>query len=216
MYIAAFEELLAFTTSTAVPDEFVMAKKDYFKLSGEIGDDEPSYNHRIQAFLEWYLFDRKLVMKGVTPLEMFLSGRTMPPEEAERFNGFFNTVWGLFELKRIGRDHLKLRDLWSGEDYNVLERRLPIGLSRGELLETRIIPYAEHLLLSHSIILHPKEAASLIKKGIKKVKKEGVIERFEYFQHLSYARLKLDRYAKPLKLESIYESPARGEYIIKP
>ena len=212
MYYETFEELLAFATSTAVPDEFVTAKENYFELTGLIGDDEPSYDDRIQAFLEWYLFDRKLQMMGRTPLEIFLAGRTMPPESAMKFNGFFNTVWGLFIIKWIGKDYLKLTDLWSGENYKVSERRMPIGLTRGDLLETRIIPYEDKILLSRSVIIHPQEIKSIVKKGIKKIIKENSLGRFEYFKNLSYARLKLDRFANPDKMKVIYEKVARGEY----
>ena len=89
---------------------------------------------------------------------------------------------------------------------------MPIGLTRGDLLETRIIPYEDKILLSRSVIIHPQEIKGIVKKGIKKIIKENSIDRFEYFKNLSYARLKLDRFANPDKMKIIYEKVARGEY----
>ena len=66
------EQLFEFAAKNIPSDQILEAKKAYQKETGEIYEDDNSYNSRMALFLEWYLFDDYIVGKGQTPLETLI------------------------------------------------------------------------------------------------------------------------------------------------
>ena len=114
------------------------------------------------SFLDYYLFDRASPITGKTPAAELTSSdrqrvaRGAPPP----FRAFTETVHGLFEVRKLGKGMVRLRELFSGKDYDVTERRQIAGLEKGDVLEARLIPFGGHLLFSAAFCYHPREAPS--------------------------------------------------------
>ena len=66
------EQLFEFAAKAIPSDQILEAKKAYQKETGEIYEDDDSYNSRMALFLEWYLFDDYIVEKAQTPLETLI------------------------------------------------------------------------------------------------------------------------------------------------
>src|SRR6267143_1467766 len=72
MIQAQFDLLLAYVARDV--DDIVQAKQEYFtQTGGEVHEDDRCFESRLQAFFNWYLFDRK--RDGVTPAQRFLQDR---------------------------------------------------------------------------------------------------------------------------------------------
>ena len=52
------EQLFEFVAQHSPSEQILMAKKEYQKTTGEIYEDDKSYDNRMALFLEWYIFDR--------------------------------------------------------------------------------------------------------------------------------------------------------------
>ena len=52
------EQLFEFIAQHIASEQIMMAKKEYQKTTGEIYEDDKSYNTRMALFLEWYLLDQ--------------------------------------------------------------------------------------------------------------------------------------------------------------
>src|SRR5438445_255566 len=68
MIQAQFDLLLAYVAAGV--DDIVQAKQEYFtRTGGEVHEDDRCFESRLQAFFNWYLFDRK--HDGVTPAQLW-------------------------------------------------------------------------------------------------------------------------------------------------
>ncbi len=200
------DELIAFASSEPRKPELLAAKAEYARLTGEVFEDDKAFEQRMALFLDYYLFDRRN-SQGKTPAEEFLERRagSADPVAASAYRSFTETVHGLFEVRKLGKGTVRLRELYSAKDYEVTERRRVTGLEKGDTLEARLIPFAGHLLFSGAFCYHPKVAASAIRKEIKRRKKE---EPERSGQELAWdcARmaLKVERYHQ-IPVDKIYD-----------
>src|SRR5262245_22892592 len=172
-YQPYLDQLIAFGSAEPRKPDLLAAKAEYFQLTGEVFEDDKVFEARMASFLDYYLFDRPAKATGQTPAqEMYEEQRrTQPPEVAVSFRAFTETIHGLFEVRKLTDDGVRLRELFSAKDFQVSERRKLAGLEKGDILEARLIPFAGHLLFSTAFVFHPREASKLILKEVKRRKK---------------------------------------------
>lgn len=200
------DELIAFGSSEARKADLLAAKAEYFRMTGELFEDDKLFEQRMASFLDYYLFDRPNA-QGKTPAEELLEQRaaSAPPEALGAYRGFTETVHGLFEVRKLGKGTVRLRELHSGKDYDVTERRHVAGLEKGDILEARLIPFAGRLLFSGAFCYHPKVAAAAIRKEMKRRKKEQPDRPAkELAWDCAHMALKAERY-RQIPIEKIYD-----------
>lgn len=205
-YQPFLDELTAFASGEARKEDLLAAKKEYFEQTGEVFEDDKQFELRMASFLDYYLFDRTSPLTGRTPAqELFeIKGREAP-DQANGFRGFTETLHGLFEVRKLGKGVVRLRELFSGKDYEVTERRQLAGLEKGDILEARLIPTSGHLLFSQAFCYHPRDATAPILKEIKRrKKKEPHRSPKEMAWECARRALKTDRY-RQIPVERIYD-----------
>src|SRR5205085_3564639 len=117
-------------------DELVRGKQEYFeRTGGEVHEDDRGYEQRMQAFFNWFLFDRK--MGDATPVEQYLreKGSELPGKEKDILLGCTKSRLGLYEYRgmrgifsRPKQGQVRVRDAITGDDFDVTERRQMHGL----------------------------------------------------------------------------------------
>ncbi len=207
MYQTSLDWISAWATSDAFRDEIARARKEYFlRTGGEVFEDDKSVESRLTAFHEWYLFERPLDGRGQAPVDAFVADHRaeLSPDELRAFEGLQATIHGIFELKRPAKkERLKVRELCSGKDYEVFERRHTVGLAKGDLFEARLVPDGPDLVFSPAFLYHPREARKAILAVVKRRLKQGPIPRLDFIHQLSSMALKYERY-RNVPVESIY------------
>ncbi len=206
-YQPFLDELIAFASSEEKKPELLLAKAEYVKLTGEVFEDDKQFETRMASFLDYYLFDRVSGQTGKTPAQEFheQAKATGNEERANSFHGFTETLHGLFEVRKLGKGTVRLRELFSGKDHDVTERRQLVGLEKGDLIEARLIPLGGHLLFSAAFCYHPKGSFKAILKEVKRrKKKEPERAPLEMVWDCSKRALKVDRY-RQIAVEKIYE-----------
>lgn len=205
-YQAYLDELTQFACGEDRKNDLIEGRADYHRLTGEVHEDDKQFEMRMASFLDWYLFDRPSP-SGQTPAQE-LYGRVLqvgPPERAAAFRAFTETLHGLFEVRKLGKGVVRLRELFQGKDFEVTERRVFAGLEKGDLLEARLIPFNGALVFSAAFCCHPKAAFKAILKEVKRrKKKEPDRSPKELVFECARMSLKADRY-RQIAVEKIYD-----------
>jgi hypothetical protein len=209
MIQAQFDLLLAYVASGV--EDIVQAKQEYFAhTGGEVHEDDRCFESRLQAFFNWYLFDRK--HDGVTPAQRYLQDRgpEMKASDKDVLMGFTQTRLGLYEYRgRKGlilgpkKGQVRVRDAITRKDFDVTERRQMHGLEIGDLFEARLVPVGGTWHFSTSFSYHPREQKPVIVREIKKRKKQGAVDVRALIWEMERMSLQAERF-KNVNIEAIY------------
>jgi hypothetical protein len=203
------ERLLAWGTAEPRKDRLLEARRQHFGAYGEPHEEDRSYEARINGMLDAYLYDFRLG-GGSTTLEEFLGAEGPSLEGTDRgaYEDLGRNVHALFEVRKIAEGRVRLRDVFSGRDHVVTERRQLVGLEKGDLLEARLLPHQGNLYFSGAFLYHPREARRAILGEVKRRRKAagkgGTPDIPGLLALLSRMAFKQERY-RNVRLESIYD-----------
>jgi hypothetical protein len=193
-------------------DDLVKGKEEYFaQTGGEVHEDDRCYEQRMQAFFNWFLFDRKLP-DGATPVERYLreKGAELPGKEKDILLGCTQSRLALYEYKgtrgifsRPREGQVRVRDPATGEDFDVTERRQMHGLEIGDLFEARLVPVGRTFHFSTSFTYHPREMAREMRREIKRRKKLGAVDARALCWELERMALQQERF-RNVNIQAIY------------
>src|SRR4051794_2651078 len=193
-------------------DVMVQGKEEYFAATGgEVHEDDRCYEQRMQAFFNWFLFDRKLE-DGSTPVERYLreKGAELESKDKDVLLGCtqsrlslydYRGTRGIFSRPREGQ--VRIRDAITGEDFDVTERRQMHGLEIGDLFEARLVPLDRTFHFSTSFTYHPREVSREIRREIKRRKKQGPVDAREFCWELERMALQHE-YFRNVSIDAIY------------
>jgi hypothetical protein len=204
------ERLLSWASADPKDPLLLAARQDHFGRYGEPHEEDQSFERRMNGMLEAYLFDFRPSPGAPTALERFLEseGPKLPPDEAAAFRALGANLHALFEVRRLDEGLVRLRDVFSGVDSDVTERRQVAGLTKGDLLEARLMPFDGQLWFTGAFLYHPREARSKILAEVKRLRKAagktGRPDVQGLLAQLSRMSFKLERY-RNVRLESIYD-----------
>ena len=218
------DQLLSWAAGAIGNDDIVAARHDYFsRTGGEVHEDDRSFEQRMQGFFNWYLFDRRVRENGVelSPAQRFLNerGAQLEPAARELIAGGTQSRLSLYEyrgrrslFRRVAAGSIRVRDIITKDDFDVLERRQMVGLEEGDLLEARLIPTGNKWHFSSSFIYHPRDARRTILKEIKRRRKAlELADPRAFCWEVSRMALQAERF-KNVPLHAIYnfETPFLG------
>jgi hypothetical protein len=194
------------------PADLIRGKEEYFsRTGGEVHEDDRCYEQRMQAFFNWYLFDRRLP-DGSTAVERFLreKGADLPRKDKDVLLGCTQSKLNLYEYRgtrgffsRPARGQVRVRDAVTGHGYDVTERRQMHGLEIGDLFEARLVPVHGTYHFSSSFTYHPREVKRTILREITRRKKQGPVDVRALVWELEKMSLQADRF-KNVSIENIY------------
>lgn len=210
-YQPYLDELIAYASQEPRKPDLLAAKAEYFRLTGEIFEDDKVFELRMASFLDYYLCDRVSPLTGKTPAAELYEQRlaSSTPEVANAYRSFTETVHGLFEVRKLGKGLVRLRELFSGKDFDVTERRHVAGLEAGDVIEARLIPFAGHLLFSAAFCFHPRPVVKAIKAEVKRLKKkEPDKPPRDFVWDCARRALKVERY-RQIAVEKLYDFQQR-------
>jgi hypothetical protein len=192
-------------------EEVLRAKDAYFEATGEVHEVDRSFEGRMAAFLEHFLFDRPLDELGETPASAYLrlQGAALLPEDREVIEAFTSSVFGAFEVKKLGTKlGLRVQDIVTKEAFEILERRELVALTKGDVLNARLLPWKGDHIFSGAFVYHPREARRAILDEAKRRRKQAAksaepASSAPLAAELARMALKLERY-RNVAVENIY------------
>jgi hypothetical protein len=204
------ERLLAWATAEPRKERLLAARRQHFGAYGEPHEEDRTYEARLIGMLDFYLYDFRALPGAPTTIELFLEseGPALPAAEREAYRVLAGCVHGLFEVRKLREGSLRLRDVFSRRDHEVTERRQPVGLEKGDVLEARLLPFEGGLFFSGAFLYHPREVRRRILAEVKRRRKAagraGTPDVAGLLALLSRMAFKLERY-RNVRLESIYD-----------
>jgi hypothetical protein len=176
--------------------ELVRAREEWSEKAGRVFDDDPLYEERTTAFLEWFALERPLP-SGAFAVERFLAEEPQSDERAgDWLRALGRTHRSLFEVREIKEGEIVLDDLLAGGAFAVTERRRLPGIEPTEILEARLVANPvtpPELLFTRAFQFHPHDARVELKKQADKARKAGEPRAEALFRFLRL-RLKATRY----------------------
>ncbi len=151
-------------------DDIFQAKKDFQKISGEIFEDDKSFESRMGCFLEWYTFDKVCPESAHTPLQQYLKNTSITPENRELAEAISQGMHGLFIAKKIKNDCVIVIDIMENIKYRILENQGAILFNSDDLFEGRLIPYRGQYYFTDHFCYHPKPTAGYILSKVKSMR----------------------------------------------
>ena len=184
--------------------EVKKANAEYFGLTGQVYEEDRSFEARMGLFLEWYLFDRLLESHAMTPLQVLLKNPPpeFTPEEIKVLEGLQDHPHSVYEFSKAKENVVHVVDLSNKKvKLQVYERRGTVGFMKGDIFEARLFPFEGKLHFSGPMLFHPRGALKFIRRMFKEnpERKKAVI------LSLSAMSLKLERY-RHVPLEKIYSN----------
>jgi hypothetical protein len=205
MYKNLIELTAAYFTTEKYASEFEKAREEFFRRSGKVFEDDPYYESRMTALIEWYLFDRTLVDVGVPPIRLYynIHREKISEEEGKVFSAMMSTTHSLFEVVGHTPELLRAKDLFTDRNVSVESNRILATVAKGDYVGTRLIPLHTCAIFSEGIWIYPRESYKFIEREVAKAKGEKPEMKEELLFQLAYMRIKQDRY-KHIPLDQIY------------
>jgi hypothetical protein len=177
----SLEKLIDRVVAEAAADteDLKAARAEWDERTGKVHDDEPLYEERSTAFVEWFALERP-GGAGLTPVERLL--QRLPEDDADRAGLALlaRTHRSFFVVRRVRAPHVELEDLLTGCWFRVFERRQPLGLDEGDVFEARLCARADasgDVLLTRAIQFHPPEARLALPGHHREAKREDTLFR---------------------------------------
>jgi hypothetical protein len=193
MLSQVLDRLVAFAARDEV--SLVAAREEWAERAGKVFDDDPLYEERTTAFLEWYALER-VGQDGRLPAERFLAEEQLEDADGRWAFALARSHRSLFEVREIREGSILLDDLLAGNAFEVTERRRLPGIGNGEVFEARLVADVitpPHVLFTRAFQFHPADAGKELKRRAEAARKAGEARSDALFRFLRL-RLKALRY----------------------
>ena len=164
------EQLFEFVAQHIPSEQIMMAKKEYQKTTGEIYEDDKSYNSRMALFLEWYLLDQYEPGTRQTVLENIIedNSSSWTPDRLESYKDVSKNIQALFEIKKVRDNSVTVLDLFTDEKYQIEEEDSKLVFRKNDIFQGRIVPHNDKYFFTGYFCFHPNKTQRYIKGEAKK------------------------------------------------
>ena len=200
-YYERFIEVVASSFS----DEFVLsARNEFFALSGQITEEDLSYEQRLAWFMEWFIFD--YCKDGRVPGRVFLEKcGDLSAVEREIYSNFMNFNKGLFLIKNNYTEKIAVRELFTKKGMSLFIPMGSMAFRKKEVFQGHIFSLRENYFVSPCGIFHNISVTKIIINAAENIKKNNKGRTNEdLLWLLSRLKLKAERFLK-ISPENIYK-----------
>lgn len=165
------EQLFEFIAQHIPSDKIMQAKKEYQSMTGEIYEDDKSYNMRMALFLEWYLLDNYTAGTQKTILESLIEENLFEwtQSHVEACKDIAYNIQALFEVKKVRDNSVTVLDLFTDEKYLIEEEDSKLVFRKNDIFQGRIVPRQGKWYFTGYFCFHPSKTQRFIKDEAKKI-----------------------------------------------
>ncbi len=212
MYQKYLEPIIEEFTTGEYYREVYNAKLEYFDKAGIVYEDDPEFEQRMCIFMDWFIFDRDLPGVDLPPIKYYFRKNKdrFSSEELNIYRDFCSTIHSVFRLKRFtwNKKGFVILDLFSNKTHTVIDSEITRGFARGDIFESRIIPFKVGLEFSRGFCFHPSEIESFILNEVKKIRFQDKSRQTKLILQLSSMKLKHVRFPH-IDIRHIYKFESR-------
>ena len=195
-------------------DQLLEAKDFYFQRTGKVFEEDEDYESRMAAFNDWYVLEYRpsdADEQSPTFFEKYLSDHEALPEIIEAIKG---TTHSLFEYTGTSfKGQHVLKDILHDEKIILAKTHPAPSLVKGDMFIGRIVKYLDEYYLYNGLRVMPNDAASILKKEAKKIRKahkkneEGRAQSEEKFLFLAESHKTKWQHYGHVNVEKIFVFP---------
>ena len=165
----SLENLIKAVTNTPYSENLLAARQKYNQYTGDIFDDDKSYENRMSLFLEWYVFDHIDPISNKTVLELIIKNdKKIPPDVLKTISLFVSNVHALFIIKKLKKKSVRVLNLFNNKQYDVVEPLEKFNFCKNSIFEGRLLSYKNSYYFTGMFCFHPDDSKIFIKNEIKK------------------------------------------------
>jgi len=150
-------------------EDLTLARSDFEKAAGIIDEDEDNFESKTRQFHDWFLYSRP-IKGGKRPIAYAINDKEFEPDKLFLINAS-SSQHSLFELLKVKKDFIKVRNLFTKKKYKVLNNFVALEFHAGDFFEARVIEFDDQMQFTGSFCFHPKEAKKFILTEVKQVRK---------------------------------------------
>jgi hypothetical protein len=193
LLVSVLDEVIARYAGAGYEAEAVRAREQFLEATGRVFDDDPVFEQRIAAFLEWYALERKMESASARPIDLYLREAAVEEKQRHAAEALAGSHWSLFQVLALTEGRAHLSDLIGGGRFIVHERRRLAGLDSGDVFEARLISDDGKTLFGRTFCFHPTEAVDAIRGYITQAAARGAGKQDVIF-HLAERRMRCEQY----------------------
>ncbi len=191
------DKILSIYTTGEYYEEVKRAKQEFFERAGKVAEGSDKFEGQMNAFLDWFLYDRPLDKSEICPVKMFVFERLNEVDEKDRpiFEELTKSIHSLFELLKVKNNDVYVKDLFAREKYIVEDSEINAGFTKGDIFEGRLIKIRDKMVFGSSFVFHPTDCRTYINKEIKKVRALDQRQHIKLMHKLAMMRIKSEQYS---------------------
>jgi len=187
------DEVIARYAGGEHQSEAARARSAFLESTGQVYDDDPLFEERIGAFLEWYALERAMDGSDARPIDRYRQENALTADDREAADALGNSHWSLFQVRELEPGRAHLEDMLSGGRFLVHERRKLTGIDLGDVFEARLVSDGGKTLFGRTFCFHPRDAAPAISAVVSDARKRGGSKQEVLFR-LAERRMRCERY----------------------
>ncbi len=201
--------------------EVMNARRDFFGETGDDSTDSQRFESKMNLFFDWYLLSRNFKNLELPPVKLLsqfedISIKSNFLSESDTFSLVSHS---LYECLKIKKEIILVKDLFLGTKYKVKAEDLYIGVSSGDVFETRIISNGKTFYFLKGFCFHPVYARKYFLQEIKNIKEKFNKEESSEFLKaknlfllkIFKMQIKLEKY-KHLSVEDLYTNNSKVKF----
>lgn len=190
-------------TQKAHSQELKRARQEFFGFIGAVHEEDSFFENYMNAFIEWYILERELSDKDLSPVRLFYKEnfKNFTEEEQKAYNDLTKLRHSIYGVKKVTQNSLVLEDLYQNEKLKIESNFSTAAFNTGDIFEAILVPFQEQWFFLKTFFSHPTEVKSFIVKEMKKIQNSNPKVLLKTIFRFRRLRLKFDRYP--------YVSPAQ-------
>ena len=167
----SLDTLIKIATNDLFSENILEARNEYKTNTGNVFEDDKTYESKMGLFLDWYIFSRIDLKDKKTILEKIIDRdkEILSTNLLKAFEGFIKNIHGIFIAKKI-QDHTALViNLFDNKKYEVVEPIEKFYFRKNELFEGRLLTIDNVFYFTGNYCFHPKESQKYIHQEVEKI-----------------------------------------------
>ena len=165
------DNLIKIATSDLFSENILEARNEYKIKTGNVYEDDKSYESKMALFLDWYIFSRIDLKSKKTTLEKIIERdkEILSTNILKAFEGFTKSIHGIFMAKKIKDHSAQVINLFDKKKYEVVEPIEKFYFQKNEIFEGRLLSFNNIYYFTGNYCFHPKDSHEYIQQEVKKI-----------------------------------------------
>ncbi len=162
-------KLITFFNKEEYIEDLAVARSEFEKAAGIIDEDADNFESKTRQFHDWFLYSEN-TKTGNTAIGLASEDGHFREEKDFLVNASA-ARHSMFELLKVKKDIIKIRDLFTKEKLKIKNNYMALEYHVGDYFEARVIEHEKVMQFTGSFCFHPDEVKKYILKHIKPIRK---------------------------------------------